>query len=81
MAATTDPEYDTPLTDAALALKLGYPRAHRKMLLGELDGRRDASGRWRVTSASVERLRARLAASEATAPVDASKEDAVPAVA
>jgi len=44
------------LTEAARRLGLRWRRAWDLVLVGELDGTQDASGRWRVTERSVNDL-------------------------
>lgn len=53
--ATSDEE--VTLMAAAKALSISYERARRKLLVGELEGRQDADGRWLVSRASIDRLR------------------------
>lgn len=40
------------LAEAAAALRLPYQRAHREVLVGKLDGRKEG-GRWMVSVASI----------------------------
>lgn len=54
-------ESETTLTIARTAMRLRcrYQRARDLVLCGELDGWQDASGRWRVTAASIDAWLAR----------------------
>lgn len=47
------------LTEAAFRLGRSYNQTLRLVLIGELEGRREA-GRWLVTTESIERLRERI---------------------
>ena len=50
------------LAEAAAALRLPYQTAHREVLVGRLDGRKEG-GRWMVTVASINEYRSALCGS------------------
>ena len=53
---------EIPLSEAAYLLSWRWAKAFDALLEGRLEGKRGANGRWRVTRASVERLKRELSA-------------------
>lgn len=66
------PPDEITLTAAAARVRLGYNAMLGRVLRGDIQGRQDECGRWRVSAASVEDYRAAHGLSQAPANVGAT---------
>ena len=64
-----------PLADAARALRCSYAKAHDLLVRGHLDGERDSSGRWQVSVASVDRVKAQTTAAPPCVTLRSSEDE------
>ena len=58
---------EVSLAEACRQLRLTWARGYSRMLEGKLEGRKNANGRWLVTTRSVAKLRKELEADRSAA--------------